>query len=734
MNKRSALTLAALVAISVAACTRKAEKTVKAEQTRIEKFNYPQTRKMAQTDDYHGTKVEDPYRWLEDDRSAETAAWVEAENKVTRQYLDAIPGREAIKNRLTELWNYTRYGVPEEHNGKLYYFKNDGLQNQSVLYEIVNGEEKLLLDPNKFSTDGTVALGGIEFNKAGDKMGYIINRSGSDWQEIYVMDVKTRTLTGDKIKWAKFSGIAWKGEGFFYSRYDEPKEGQSDLSAANTFQKVYYHKLGTSQAEDVLVFEDKERPRMGWSAQVSEDERYVFIYGTEGASTGNELYFSQFGAKTTDLKFKKIFGGTKYNYSVVDMLDGRLLVLTDRDAPRYKLVMIDPNYPEPRTWINVVAQSPDMVIQSARTAGGKIFITAMKDAYNKVLVYNEEGGLEREIGLPTIGTVSGFNGKRESKTLYFSFTSFTYPSVIYSYDIATGKSQPYRGGNAMVKSDDYLTSQVMVTSKDGTKVPMFIVRRRDVQLNGKLPTYLYAYGGFNISLNPGFSAARMLLLEQGGVLAVANLRGGGEYGETWHQAGMLGNKQNVFDDFIASAQYLIDNNYTSPAYLAIAGGSNGGLLVGACMTQRPELFKVAFPAVGVLDMLRYQKFTIGHAWVPEYGSADTAEHFKWLIKYSPLHNVKKGVNYPATLITTGDHDDRVVPAHSFKFAATLQEKNTGPNPMLIRIETNAGHGAGKPTAKQIDEWTDIWTFMLSNMGIGYKQPLSPAENADPNRK
>ncbi|MGZ5304906.1 MAG: prolyl oligopeptidase family serine peptidase, partial [Bacteroidia bacterium] len=588
-----------------------------------------------------------------------------------------------------------------------YFYKNDGLQNQSVLYvqDKIGGKERVFLDPNKLSKDGTVALGGLDFSKDGKWAGYSINRSGSDWQEIYVLDVNGKR-TKDSIRWAKFSGIAWQGDGFYYSKFDEPKTG-GELSSSNENQKIYYHKLGTPQSADVLVYQDASRPKISWGAATTEDETMLIIYGNEGASSGNELYVKDLTKSNSQVK--KLFGGFAYNYSVVDNIGGKLLVMTDANAPRYKLVLIDPAKMDQDNWKTIIPENEN-VLKSVSIVGGKIIATYMQHASMHVYQHDMTGKLERKIELPGVGTVGGFDGKKEDKEVFYTYTSFTYPPTIFKYNIATGKSELFRKSEVKFNPEDYVSKQVFYTSKDGTQVPMFIVHKKGLELNGKNPTYLYAYGGFNISLNPGFTVSRLILLENGGVFAMPNLRGGGEYGEDWHKGGMLEKKQNVFDDFISAAEYLIEQNYTSHEKLAVAGGSNGGLLVGATINQRPELFKVAFPAVGVLDMLRFHKFTIGHAWVNEYGSSDNADQFAYLYKYSPIHNIKANLPYPATMVTTADHDDRVVPAHSFKYIATLQEKSTSENPALIRIDSKAGHGAGKPTAKQIEEWADIWSF------------------------
>jgi prolyl oligopeptidase len=678
---------------------------------------YPKARKANVADNYFGTRVADPYRWMEYDTSSEVKQWVQEENKITQNYLSQIPYRQAIHDRLTDIWNYTRYSAPI-HKGKHYYFyKNDGLQNQSVMYkqEKPGGKSVLFFDPNKLSKDGTVALGGTFFSKDGTKMGYTINRSGSDWQEIYVIDVNTGKRTTDSIRWAKFTDVAWQGDGFYYSRFDEPAKGTTGLSAQNVNQKIYFHKLGTPQSQDVKIFEDAARPKIGYGAQTTEDESFVILYGTEGASSGNELYY--YKVSKDPVSFKKLNTGFEYSYSVIDNMDGKLLVMTNKGAPKYKLVLIDPAKPDEANWQTIIAEN-DAVLQGVSRAGGKLFAHYMKDASKRVYQYDLSGKMEREISFPGLGNASGFEGEKGDKDIFYLYTSFTYPPTIFKYNIPSGKSSVYIKPDVKFNPEDYESKQVFYPSKDGTMIPMFIVYKKGMQLNGNNPTFLYAYGGFNISLYPDFSASRMILLEKGGIYAVANLRGGGEYGEDWHKAGMLSHKQNVFDDFISAAEYLVQQHYTSPEKLAIHGRSNGGLLIGACMTQRPELYKVAFPGVGVLDMLRYHKFTIGYAWASEYGSSEDSTQFRYLYAYSPLHNVKN-INYPATMITTADHDDRVVPAHSFKFAATLQEKVQGDKPVLIRIDTSAGHGGGKPTAKQIDEWADIWSFMFYNMNVKY---------------
>ncbi len=687
------------------------------KQENIKHKPYPKAVKEDVTDDYSGTKVADPYRWLEDDNSSETAAWVKAENEVTEDYLSQIPFRNQIKERLTDIWNYPRYSTPYKKGNYYYFFKNDGLQNQSVLYRLKKLEDtpEVFLDPNTLSSDGTVALSGVYFSKDYKYMAYAVSRAGSDWTEFYVMDTETGKKLDDHLNWVKFSGAAWKDNGFYYSRYDEPGEvGQ--FSKQNQFHKVFFHTVGTPQSSDKLVYEDKEHPLRYFYADVTHDGEYLVIASSEGTS-GNELYcqlLSQPNSKITPLT-----KGFENNYQVIDHYNGRLLMLTDKDASNYRLTSINPAEPDTANWVDVIPESVEL-LEGVSTGGGKLFAFYLKDASTKILQLDYQGKIEKEIALPAIGSASGLSGERDEKTLFYSFSSFTTPPTIYRYDVENSKSELFRQPELKFNPDDYEIEQVFYTGKDETRVPMFIIYKKGIEKNGKNPTFLYAYGGFNISLTPSFSASRILFLENGGIYAVPNLRGGGEYGEEWHKAGMLEKKQNVFDDFIAAAEFLIKEKYTSSEKLAISGGSNGGLLVGAAMTQRPDLFQAALPAVGVMDMLRFQKFTIGWGWVVEYGSSDNEKDFGYLYKYSPLHNIKEGVSYPATLITTADHDDRVVPAHSFKFAATLQEKDKGDNPMLIRIESKAGHGAGKPLSKAIDEATDTWSFVFYQLGMKMK--------------
>lgn len=679
-------------------------------------FSYPATKKGLVQDTYFGTAIADPYRWLEDDTSEETKAWVREQNAVTTDYLSRIPFRNKVKDRLSVLWNYPKYGSPREEGAYYYFSKNDGLQNQSVLYRQkgLSGTPEVFLDPNRFSADGTVALAGLSFSKKARYAAYQLSSSGSDWQEALIMDLHTGKLIDDTIRYIKFSGITWRGdEGFYYSRYPVP-DASSKLSKQNQYHKIYFHAIGTRQDSDVLVYEDNDHPLRNVGADLTEDGRFLIVSTTEGTS-GNELWVKDLSRAT--VSFTRLVEGFNTEPEVVDHNgNGLLLLKTNQDAPNYKVVLMDPTRPGSTNWVTIIPEKAE-VLQSVGTGGGYLFCSYLKDASTKVYQYTYEGKLVREIKLPGIGTASGFGGKREQSSFFYTFTSYTYPPTIFRYDIATGVSTIFRKTETAFDSEAYETRQVFFSSKDGTRVPMFITGKKGFQLSGANPVLLYGYGGFNIAQTPGFSISNAFWLEQGGLYVVVNLRGGSEYGEAWHKGGMLVNKQNVFDDFIGAAEYLIANKYTSSNLLAIRGGSNGGLLVGACMTQRPDLFKVALPAVGVLDMLRYHLFTIGWAWAVEYGRSDNAEQFKYLIKYSPLHNLKDGVSYPATLITTADHDDRVVPAHSFKFAARLQEAHRGNAPVLIRIETKAGHGAGKPTSKQIEEAADVWSFVMQQLGM-----------------
>lgn len=681
---------------------------------------YPQTRTVDTVDTYFGTKVPDPYRWLEDDNSPETKAWVTAQNNVTHDYLAAIPYREKVKKRLEEVWNYARYSAPFRRGAYYYFTKNNGLQNQSVWYrqKTENGSPEVFIDPNTLSGEGTVSLGSMAFNKRGTLLAYAVQRAGSDWQEGYVMDVATKQRLGDSLQWLKFTGFSWKGdEGFYYSRYPQPTEGQS-LKGKNEGQAVYFHKLGTPQSDDQLVYEDKEHPQRFAGVGITEDERFLILQMSEGTS-GSEVRVRDL--QDGDLKkFTLLIPGFATEASVIDNVADKLLVRTNDSAPNYKVVLIDPKNPGKENWQTIIPERKE-VLQSVGTAGGFLFPSYLKDASTNVYQYTYAGKQMREIKLPGIGTAEGFEARNEDKELFYTFTSFNYPTTIFKYNISTGQSTLYRKSEVAFKPADYEVKQVFFTSKDGTRVPMFLTYKKGLQRNGQNPVLMYGYGGFNIPMTPYFSVSNLFFVDQGGIYVSVTLRGGSEYGEAWHKAGMLKKKQNVFDDFIGAAEWLIKNGYTNPSKLAITGGSNGGLLIGAVMTQRPELFKVAIPQVGVLDMLRYHKFTIGYAWATEYGRSDSAAQFPYLYKYSPLHNLKKSISYPATLIATADHDDRVVPAHSFKFAAALQAAAAGPNPALIRIETNAGHGGGMPTSKRIELMTDIWSFAMYNLGMTFKE-------------
>jgi len=677
-------------------------------------IKYPVTKKIDHTDNYHGTIVADPYRWLEDPNSDETKKWVDEQNKITFEYLEKIPFRDKIKNRLTELWNYERYSAPSKVGDYYVYSKNDGLQEQSVVYiqKGLDGEPEVFIDPNKFSNDGSISLAGLSFSKDHKFASYMISRGGSDWREIFVMDVSSKKLLNDHLKWSKFGGMTWYKDGFYYNRYEEPKPGE-ELKQSNEFQKLYYHKLGTDQSQDVLIWEDKENPRRLFGAGITEDERFLIINVSQGSSSFNGVMYKDL---KNNSEIKWLFDKFDSRYSIIDNIGNDFLVLTNLDAPNGKIILVNPSKPEKENWVTVIPESKN-VIQGVSVLDEKLFITYLKDANSKVSVFDLNGKYLYDVELPTIGTVSGFGGERKDTITFYTFTSFTYPPTIFKYDVKNNKSEIFRKSDVKFEMTDYETKQIFYESKDGTKVPMFVVHKKGLKLDGNNPALLYAYGGFNISMQPSFSVARIPLLENNVVYAMACLRGGSEYGEEWHKAGMLDKKQNVFDDFIAAAEWLIKNKYTSPEKLAIQGGSNGGLLIGAVVNQRPELFKVAFPQVGVMDMLRFHKFTIGWAWVSEYGSSDNPEQFKFLYAYSPLHNIKKRNNYPATLVTTADHDDRVVPAHSFKYIATLQENNIGNNPTLIRIETKVGHGAGTSTSKTIELNADMWSFMFFNMGI-----------------
>jgi prolyl oligopeptidase len=688
----------------------------------MEKIAYPETRKdTTVVDDHFGTKVADPYRWLENDTSAETADWVKRENAVTHDYLAKIPFRDAIAKRYEELFNFPKEGAPWKVGDLFFSTKNSGLQNQGVIYVRtgLDGEDKVFIDPNVVDPKGTTDIGLMGASKDDRYMAVSINKAGSDWQDITLWDLKTMMPMADTLHWAKFSGVAWYKDGFFYSRFPEPAKG-TELSAASQWQKVYYHKLGEPQEKDLLVWKNDTEPNLYVGVSTTEGEEFATLYITTGTD-GFEQYFFDLrkgGIPTPSTPWTPLQQGYDHKTTIIDFepKSGKFLVTTDVNAPNYRLVSVDPAKPAQENWKDVIPQKDDL-LQGVNTGGENLFASYLKDATTRIYRYRPDGSDGQEIQLPGLGSAGGFGGKREDTFSFYSFTSFTDPGSIYKYDYATGKSELYYRPELKFDPDQYVTEQDFYTSKDGTKVPMFIVHRKGVEKNGKNPALLYAYGGFNISLSPSFSTSRMVLLEQGGVFALANLRGGGEYGEEWHKAGMKEKKQNVFDDFIAAAEYLVARKWTDKAHLAIEGGSNGGLLIGAVMTQRPDLCAVAFPEVGVMDMLRFQKFTAGFGWVPEYGSADhSKEEFDYLYAYSPLHNIRPA-DYPATLVMTADHDDRVVPAHSFKFISTLQPAQQGDAPVLIRIETNAGHGAGKPTSKIIDEQADKWAFFFKNIGV-----------------
>jgi prolyl oligopeptidase len=677
---------------------------------------YPPARKSDQVDDYHGVKVADPYRWLEDLDSAETGQWVEAENKLTFAFLNAIPQRAAIQDRLTKLWNFEKYGVPFKEGNRYFYSRNSGLQNQSVLYTVntLDAEPRMILDPNTLSADGTVAVSGMQVSPDGKLLAYSLSASGSDWQEWKVRDVETSKDLSDDLKWVKFSGASWTrdGKGFFYSRYDEPKADA--LKGTNYFQKVYYHKLGTPQAEDVLVYERPDQKDWLFEGNVSEDGSYLILTIFQGTDTKNRVYYKDLKAKEAPVV--KLLDDFDAAYTFVGNEGSRFWFQTDLQASRGKVIEIDVANPARTNWKVIVPEGKE-TLQNVNLVNHKFVANYLKDAYTQVKIYDTAGKFVNEIAFPGIGSADGFGGKATDKETFYAFTGFTTPTTIYRYDFTTGKSTIFRQPKVDFNPSDFETKQVFYASKDGTKVPMFITYKKGLKLDGNNPTYLYGYGGFNISLTPAFSVGSLVWMEMGGVYAQPNLRGGGEYGEDWHQGGMKLKKQNVFDDFIAAAQWLIANKYTSTPKLAIGGGSNGGLLVGAALTQRPDLFGAAIPAVGVMDMLRFQKFTIGWAWVSDYGSSDNADDFKALYAYSPLHNIKPGTSYPPTMITTADHDDRVWPGHSFKFAATMQAAQAGDAPILIRIETKAGHGAGKPTSKVIEEIADRWAFLVKTLDV-----------------
>lgn len=700
------------ISLSILLVACQAPKEEKTEKKEIQLKPYPEVKKDSIVDNYFGTEIADPYRWLENDTSKETAEWVQAQNEVTFDYLAQIPYRDQIEDRLTELWNYERLGTPFKRGKFYFFFKNDGIQNQSVLYyqKSLDAEAEVLLDPNKLSDEGTTAINGLGFSKDAQYMSYGISHAGSDWVEIHTMNLETKEELEDIIKYVKFSGISWKADGFYYSAYEAPENG-SDYSAKNEFHSVYYHKIGTTQADDKLVYRDEKHPLRNVGAGVTDDEKYLIV-STSESTNGNGLKIKNL---ETDGELITIVDDFDNDHSVIDHLgDGKFLIETNFEAPNGRLCIMDIKNPSKSNWQTLIPEK-EYVLRGIELAGGKLIASYMKDVKSKLEVYNLEGKFQYDIELPGIGMAS-FSGDKEENKAFYSFTSYTQPTSIYSYDIENNESSLYFKPTTDFKSEDYITKQVFYSSKDGTKIPMFITHKKGIKMDGSNPTFLYGYGGFNISITPSYSARNAVFFEQGGVYAVANLRGGSEYGEEWHKAGWRFNKQNVFDDFIAAAEFLIDSNYTSSEKLAIHGRSNGGLLAGAVMTQRPDLMAVSLPGVGVLDMLRYHKFTIGWAWAGEYGDSEQSkESFENLYAYSPLHNIEEGVEYPATMVTTADHDDRVVPAHSFKFISALQDKHKGENPVLIRIDVDAGHGAGKPTSKTIEEWADIWSFVLWNV-------------------
>jgi prolyl oligopeptidase len=687
-----------------------------------QRMQYPATKRLDHTDTYFGIRVPDPYRWLEDDNSPETMKWVEEQNKVTFGYLDKIPYRQNVKSRLEVLFNYPKYGAPFRNGEHFFFTKNDGLQNQSVYYmqKGLEGTPEVLIDPNKFAADGTSQLAAFALSKNGKYLAYGISKGGSDWREVRIMEVASRNVLPDVLQWVKVSGIAWQGDGFYYSRYDAPKQGE-ELTSENDDHKVFYHRIGTQQSQDEMVYQDKANPQRFHTVETTEDERFAVLDISDRGKgkDGNAIFLRDGGSKSAKSWTPVIEDITNDTFIVIDNVGEKLLVQTNRNAPNWKVVLIDPKNPQEKNWKDVLPEKPEP-LESASTAGGKLFATYLKDVTTRAYVYDLTGKLENEITLPGLGAASGFRGKRDDKFLFYTFVSFTYPPSIYRYDIGTRTSTLYNAPKIPnFDPADYETKQVFYPSKDGTRVPMFIVHKKGLKLDGNNPTLMYGYGGFNLTMYPAFSALRLALLEQGVVYVSTNIRGGAEYGEKWHQAGMKLQKQNVFDDFIAAAEYLINNKYTSPQKLAIQGGSNGGLLVGAVANQRPELFKAVIQQAGVMDMLRFQKFTIGWNWIADYGSSDNEAEFKVLHGYSPIHNLRQGVKYPATLTTTADHDDRVVPAHSFKYAAALQHAHGGDAPVLIRVDTNSGHGASS-TTKSIEQAADIYSFIFQNLGVNVR--------------
>lgn len=694
--------------LAIFSCNQESAKIV----NEMPNLEYPETEKDSSiVDDYHGNKIADPFRWLEVDTASNVKDWVQKQNKTTFDYLATIPYRDQIRDRYEKLFNYVKLSSPYKKGDYYFFSKNDGLQNQSVIYyqKGIDGDPEVFLDPNKMSDEGTAAINLLGFSPDNKYVAYSKSDAGSDWSTIYIVEVATKRQLKDELKWVKFSGAAWLDNGFYYSKYPTPEDG-TELSAVNDFHSIYFHKLGNSQESDELIYSNPNEPKRYHFGGLTEDKKYHIVNATTGTD-GYETYYKDLTKPGSD--YVPLFTGFKHKNSVIDHIDGRFLVHTDIDAPKYQVVSISLDKPEKSNWKKIIPESDDL-LEYVSLGGGKLWASYLKDAKTVIKRYDKDGSNLVEVKLPGLGTAWGFGGDKEDDHFFYSFTSFTIPGSIYKYDIETNTSEEFFETELKFDPNAYVEKQVFYTSKDGTKVPMFIVHKKGLEMNGDNPTYLYGYGGFNVNLTPSFSTSRIILLENGGVFAMPNLRGGGEYGEDWHKAGMLHKKQNVFDDFIAAAEYLIDNKYTSEERLAIAGGSNGGLLVGAAMTQRPELFAAAFPAVGVMDMLRYHKFTVGWGWVPEYGSSDDEEHFDNLLSYSPLHNLTDGVEYPATMINTADHDDRVVPAHSFKFGARLQEAHKGDAPVVLRIDVNAGHGAGKPTSKIIEEQADRWAFFFYN--------------------
>ena len=685
------------------------------ETKKQESLIYPETKKTDTIDVYFGTNVPDPYRWLENDTAKEVSEWVKQQNKLTFDYLNKIPFREKMKERLTKIWNYPKQSAPFKKGEKYFMYKNNGLQNQSILYVMnsLTDSARILLDPNTLSDDGTVSLDGMDVSPDGKLLAYSISRGGSDWNEIYFKNIETGEMLPDHLLWVKFSGLSWYKDGVFYSGYTPPVKGK-ELSQKNEFHKLYYHKLGSDQSTDNIISEDKNEPLRTYVAYVTEDQNYLFTWIENAGSLGHSLYVTDLNKK--DAKAIHLTSTFDNRFDLVNNNGPEFFIMTNKNAKKNKLIKVNYNNPDTSEWKEILPES-DNVLTSVSIIKDNLVAIYMKDAHSVVNFYDLNGKFKNSMELPAIGTVNSFNTDKNDSIAFYDFTSYNYPTTIFKYSINTGKSEVFFKPEINFDGNLYEVKQVFYKSKDNTKIPMFIIHKKGIELNGKNPTLLYAYGGFNISLTPGFSTSRVLWLENGGVFAIANLRGGGEYGEEWHLAGTKLKKQNVFDDFIAAAEYLINQKYTSSDFLAIQGGSNGGLLVGAVTNQRPELFRVALPAVGVMDMLRFHKFTIGWSWVTDYGSSDNKEEFEYLFKYSPIHNIRENINYPAVLVTTADHDDRVVPAHSFKYIATLQEKYHGSNPVLIRIETSAGHGGGKPTSKVIDEAVDIYSFIFQNMGI-----------------